>query len=248
MARLFDDGSSEYLTNANAPVSGTPSTFACWGRPDTLGLEQRLITVNDSNSSANVLSLLIDQGSNKVQVQHYDNGDASAFSNIAVTINTWQHYCGVFTSDASRTAYLDGGNIVTNSESQDAMSGLDVVDISALFWAGGRIQFWSGDIAEAAIWNVALTAAEVLILSKGYSPLFVHPQNLVAYWPLIRDLNDRVGGYTMVASGTTVAAHVPKIINPVPPFISFSSAAPPVGNAPTGVLYGPLHGPFSGPI
>ena len=42
----------------------------------------------------------------------------------------------------------------------------------------------SGHIAEAAIWNVALTAAEVTVLAKGVSPLFIRRQNLVAYWPL----------------------------------------------------------------
>ena len=51
------------------------------------------------------------------------------------------------------------------------------------------------------------------MLARGYSPLFVRPQNLVAYWPLIRDEDqDRVGGYDMAAYNTpSVAAHPPII-------------------------------------
>jgi hypothetical protein len=85
----------------------------------------------------------------------------------------------------------------------------------------------SGSIAEAAIWNVALTDAKVAILAAGFSPLFVDPQSLVAYWPLVRDTDDDVvGGYDMTAYNTpTVASHPPKIFYPVSPHSVYFAAA-----------------------
>ena len=66
-------------------------------------------------------------------------------------------------------------------------------------------------IAEAAVWNVDLTDAEVAILAAGYSPLFVRPQFLVAYWSLFGDSSpepDIIGGYDMTLNnGPTQATH-----------------------------------------
>ena len=42
----------------------------------------------------------------------------------------------------------------------------------------------TGYLADVGIWNVALTDAEVLSLSKGVSPLKVRPSALVLYCPL----------------------------------------------------------------
>ncbi|GAI74590.1 unnamed protein product, partial [marine sediment metagenome] len=65
----------------------------------------------------------------------------------------------------------------------------------------------SGSICESVFWDAALTDEDAVSLALGYSPKLVRPQNLVAYWKLIRDLNDGVGGYNLTASGTTVSAH-----------------------------------------
>ena len=86
-----------------------------------------------------------------------------------------------------------------------------------------------GRIAEAAIWNVELTDAEVAILGKGFSPPFIRPESLVFYAPLIRDEDDdRVGGLSLTAYNTPTIASHPPIIYPAPPFLSFpTGAAPP---------------------
>ena len=38
-----------------------------------------------------------------------------------------------------------------------------------------------GHIAEAAVWDCVLTDAELNLLSKGMSPLYVRPENLAHY-------------------------------------------------------------------
>lgn len=75
----------------------------------------------------------------------------------------------------------------------------------------------SGLIAEAAIWNAALTDAEVAVLAAGYSPLLVRSQSLVFYIPLVREILDVVGGVTITNNnGSTVGDHC-RIILPTRP-------------------------------
>ena len=67
---------------------------------------------------------------------------------------------------------------------------------------------YTGRIADAAIWNAALTAAEIASLAKGMTCDKIRPQNLVFYAPLVRDLNDQKGGLTITNNNAaTVAAH-----------------------------------------
>jgi hypothetical protein len=59
----------------------------------------------------------------------------------------------------------------------------------------------------SAVWNAALTDAEVAILATGFSPKKVRPQSLVFYAPLVREVRDLVGGVALSDTGTTVADH-----------------------------------------
>jgi hypothetical protein len=42
----------------------------------------------------------------------------------------------------------------------------------------------NGSLAEAVIWDAALTDAEALMLGRGLSPLLVRPDNIQSYAPL----------------------------------------------------------------
>ena len=67
---------------------------------------------------------------------------------------------------------------------------------------------WDGQIAEAAVYNAALTASEVASLAKGMTCDKIRPQNLAFYAPLVRDLQDQKGGLTITNNnGATVANH-----------------------------------------
>ena len=142
------------------------------------------------------------------------------------TANTWHHACYVATNATNRTVYLDGGGAGNDSNSSVFPTGTDVTLIGRREYIAGPASYFSGNIAEAAIWNAALSAAEVGVLAAGYSPLFVRPQSLVAYWPLIRDTDDDiVGGYSMTpVNSPTVAAH-PRVLYPIGPYMVPAAAA-----------------------
>lgn len=89
----------------------------------------------------------------------------------------------------------------------------------------GAGEYHDGRLAEVAMWDVLLSAAEVALLGDGFAPSFIG-RGLVWYAPLVRSTGDIVGSGSATLSGTTVISH-PRIIYPAKPLsiISPSVAA-----------------------
>ena len=218
MARLFDDASTQFLTTSNG-IASIPFTMACWFKTDADGVSQSLMSPTNTASANNYfrLDVRMDIAGDPVTITSIDGTVAEGGeTTTGVTINTWNHACGVFASTTSRSVYLNGGSKAT-STNFDSPSGQNRCDIGTVYTGGASYLHMSGSIAEAAMWGVALTDAEVAILALGYSPLLVRPQSLVAYWPLIGRTSpeiDLVGGYDLtLVNAPTTAAH-PRIIYP----------------------------------
>lgn len=211
MARAFASGSSEYLLVNQAVVSGTPFTLACCFYPTQDTANQVLLSVADKDDGDyHGLWASGAQAGDPLRANTWTGGaDYIAETSTGFTINTWHHGCGVWAADNDRRVYIDGGSKGTNADNW-TVANIDRFRISASADAT-PFGYFDGRIAEAAVWDVALTDAEVAILAKGYSPLLVRPASLVAYWPLIRDEDqDRVGGYDLTAFNTpSIATHCP---------------------------------------
>jgi len=217
MARLFNDASSQYLSRGTFASVTTPFTVSCWIYIDTyLATRQRIIWLEDDD--AGLKFYLVDvMGSgeppgNALLCNHFDGSHAAANTTTSISLNTWHHVCAVFANTSSRTIFLDAGGATTNNVLQNVIT-CDILEVGR----GLSEAYVSGRIAEVAIHNAALTVAEVTALAKGYSPLFVHPQSLVSYWPIIGRTSpeiDLVGGYDLtLVNAPTTAAH-PRIIYP----------------------------------
>jgi len=227
MARLFNDASTEYLEVTSTPVTATPLTLACWFYSDTTAIIQTLIAVHNHGLPIQSFTLDIrgDIGGDPIHAATtQSSADSHAATSSGYSANTWHHAAAVFTSPTSRAAFIDGGSKGTNTTSRTPSS-IDHINIGALDYSIGQAGAMSGRIAEAAIWNVALTDAEVASLAAGFTPPFIRPQSLVAYWPLVRDEDqDNVGGYDLTPINTpSIAAH-PPIIYPAQIFDGFTTA------------------------
>ena len=231
MARHFNGADNEYLKNANAPVTAYPLTMACWFNSYSATADQYFICVVDYDTDPiGDFQALVARGGgtgDPVWASSYRTGQsaASAVTSSGYSINTWHHACGVFAAADDRAVFIDGGSKGTNATSV-VMEHISACSIGTV-WRNDNPSVWMyGAIAEAAMWNAALTDEEVAILAKGYSPLLVRPQNLVAYWPLIRDTDDDiVGGFSMTpVNSPTVAAH-PRVFYPGMPHVGYAAAA-----------------------
>jgi hypothetical protein len=130
-----------------------------------------------------------------------------------ITFNRWQHGCGVWASSSSRACYLNGANKGTDSTAITTGT-LDTGFVGVGSGGSAYAQFWPGSIAEAAVWNAALSDQEVAALAAGLNPRRIRPASLVAYWPLWGlaspepDLSDSANNLTLTAS-PPAANHAP---------------------------------------
>jgi hypothetical protein len=201
MAFNFTATSSQYLSTASTPVSGSPMTFSALVNPAMTG-GQVVMSVG-ATAQRNQMQIQSD-GVFIVAVGSLANGQTTS---QLTTANVWQHVAGVFSSQTSRRTYLNGAagtENTTNIGSQNTAT--DILIGARRNTAIGN--YFQGSIAEVGIWNVALTAAEIASLADGMTCDKVRPQSLVFYAPLVRSLQDVRGGLTITNNNTaTVAVH-----------------------------------------
>lgn len=209
MAYTFN-GSSQYLTTTTTPVAVAPLTMACWFNSTSSTTSQNLIQVCSAAGNDSFRLLIAGAVAAKpVRVATTDSvpTQITADTTAGYTTNTWTHACGVFASTTSRTAYINGGNSGANTTSVNPQN-VDRIRSGATINNSTISQYFAGQIAEVAIWNAALSAAEVLSLSQRASPLLIRPQSLVFYAPNVSNLTDLIGARTITNNGTaTVSAH-----------------------------------------
>lgn len=222
MAKLFVQTSSQYLTVNSAPVTAAAFSVSCWVRPTTLSATQSLVSIGDVDTNNEQWRLTTSAGQKARWSAQTSAGEAFATSTASLVTGTWAHVCGVETSATSRAVWLNGTSNTNTTNRSPA--GADTLRIGAKVTTG-TLDSADGDIAEVAVWNAALSSAEIAILAAGYSPLFVRPESLVFYMPLVRSDVEVVGGLAMTAvASPTVSNHV-RVFNPSRPYYSLPAAA-----------------------
>lgn len=194
------------LTASSTAVTSGPITLSLWKKTSTFASAMLLEVSNGTNSTR--LTLVEESPSNDEVIGAYAaGGGTAALATLYTTINYgWQHVCAVFASDTYRVSYIDGVMGTPSTLS------VNTTGLNSIF-LGSRSDYaflYNGTLAEAAIYNAALTQEEVIMLSKGISAELVRPQNLKIYAPLIRDTSALAGGFNFTSSSTYVFTH-PKI-------------------------------------
>jgi hypothetical protein len=201
MARSFN-GSNDFISLSITP--SIPYTMACWFNTSSMAHIGALIGLDSTSSASNYDGLFFrgDVAGDPVDILSESAGLVQSVTRTTTgcSAGVWHHACGVFSSSASRTVYLDGGSSATNTALRTPI--IDRLQVGQ--WRTSL--HFNGSIAEAAFWTAALNADEVAALSKGVCPRLIRPQNLEIYLPLARDLID-IRGRTLTTSGTTVVPH-----------------------------------------
>ena len=203
MAYGFASASSQNLTVSNAIVGNYPLTLAAWSYLEDASATHRNIAIINSDASQRLAYInLINQ---IVYAGAATNGLGDNSTKGSYLSTTYFHTAGVYGSTTSRTAFLDGNAGTTDTVSQTPGA-------TDRFAIGGYISaFLNGRNAEVAVWNAALTDAEIVSLSKGFKPTRVRPQSLIFYAPLVRDLQDLRGALTITNNNTATVADHPRV-------------------------------------
>ena len=235
MARNFDTVTDR--GNATALVVTTPLTMVHWMNVPSDDFHSGMGLFN-IGASLSVFSLATRTTGN-LAAYSKEEGGATVLSlhtgNYAA--NEWFHIGGVYASTTSRICYFNGDAAGEDTAEVDPVNATDVVFSN--WYDDGYLNLYTPRLADAAIWNVALTDSEMKILAAGYSPLFVRPQNLIHYFPLWGNGTtepDLAGGSDVTFTGTVPAYPHPPIIQPTAQIIQF----PPVAAAAGATLQGSL--------
>lgn len=207
------DGTDDYIEGGSAALTVAPFTMACWFRPVNVTANGTLMSLSVDTGATDrfVLQAAGAIVGDPVRLQIVQGGTSSNASVTgAYTANTWQHAAGVFTSSTSRRAYLDGvaGTLDTTNLTP---AGVNRTGLGYHITSGTRSVFFNGRIAEAAIWNEALSAADIAALANGFRPSLIRPSALVFYAPLIREVVDVRANMSLTTSGALVAEHTRRI-------------------------------------
>jgi len=230
VARLFDDGSSEYLQIDSTPVTAPPFTLACRAYLDA-DTNCYAMWVGDKDAGDEWYGIGYSTAANDFYAISRNTAVGYASGTVGVSTGTWYHVTAVFAATNSRTIYTNGADKQTGTTAV-TVSGADRIAIGRCADVSPLL-YWSGMIAEAAIWSAALSDAEVAALAAGLRPTHIRPASLECYWPLLRTDQDLVGGYDMTAYNTpSWADHPPKIFYSFPPHLGVTAAAAPVAGQP----------------
>jgi len=222
MAMTLASASSQYAQRTGAVVTALPLTLACWYKPVAgTGVDYCVVCLGRLSNwhggwsiGQRGFSYFTDRPS---MWANYGDVAKVAFATASPTANTWNHLCGVFASDTSRTMYLNGGNSGTNTVNDPLIAAPQFTTIGR-FGPRDAGRYFNGSVALVAIYNVALTAAEVYTLSRGVWPPLVRQANLVAFYPLWGDASlavlDLEGKYTQTLYNTPTYTDQPRIIMP----------------------------------
>lgn len=213
MSRSMSGNQFLYINQLLVPVQNSAFSMSAWIYPTNITIPMAIVCFGSfiDNQFA-VLGVRGDVAGDPVGFDLWDTIGSAAAHSIGVSINTWHHACAVKVNANLQYSYIDGG-----TRGSDGTSVNPNPDVSAIGKLYRLTEGWpfQGRIADVGIWDVALNDAEVLLLSQGYSPLFVQPNNLVYYLRMVTDNNvDYIGGVTMNEFGVPGVAGHPTIIYP----------------------------------
>jgi len=204
-ARTFVRASNQFL-EVNAPTATAyPISISGWFKTNDLTVNQ--VVAGNGTTVTGIGVYLFFRGAtagDPVSATDYDGStSAQANSGGSVTSGTWTHGGAVFSGASSRAVFLNGTKTTNTTTTSTNLAATDRTYIGAFI--SGTSQF-SGDLAEVAIWNVALTDDEMISLAAGCSPLLIRPASLQFYAPLWPTIFDYRKGVTVTNVNTTTAA------------------------------------------
>ena len=164
----FEKDSSQDYTIANAScanleISGS-QTWSCWVKLESIGKHQTAIGKFDGTNAYHRLHV---NSNNTVtfRIAGLTTNEQVA-STAVVTTGAWYHLCGVYDSSASKIKVFVNGaktELVASGSATDTNGGFSVGNLGDQ--ASGSL--FDGIVDDAAIFNRALTDAEVQFLYYG---------------------------------------------------------------------------------
>lgn len=192
MAITFDSTTDRvaFTSSIAFPLTGS---LAFWFKPTWAqndGVEHNLFQMMENTNPA--LFQLVKVGDNSLYMGWYWGGVGDfrlvvPTASYTIIQNAWNHLAVTWDDAANVTrAYLNGALIGTPTSVLQAFGSNRTRYIGNADPAITSTNA-AADIAEFAVWNEVLTAAEITSGFRGFAPPLIRPTALVDYLPLLRD-------------------------------------------------------------
>lgn len=209
MSVVFN-GSTQYAFNANAIVGTYPFSMLAWFY-DTSGTGNGGIIACETNGSNDNRHSILGLSTEILRLQRRTTVTNNANTTSAYGLNAWHNVIATFTAANDVSIWLDNGSVGTSTLSMTP-SGMDRFFVAVAQNLG---LFWTGRLAEIALWDFELTSTDRTDLqTKNCQLIDSGTGNLQAYWPLggtnfPDDWEDKHASFdlTTVASPTFNSSH-----------------------------------------
>jgi hypothetical protein len=177
MARSFNGTTDKIVVGTIGMPTTTPVTIAAWAFITT-GSRTNPIFFSSTNQTGS--AALQVSSANKVALDKQDLLNLVTSSGT-VSTNTWTFVAGTFDNGGTNvaTAYINS-TATTNTPGAQTLVNTPM----ALGFDSPDGLYFAGDLADVAVWNVALTQTEISALSQGIRPYQIRPSALIGGWPL----------------------------------------------------------------
>lgn len=203
MAVYLPDTSSDLLYKFHGLALTDPMTLCCWFRPKDTSQTHPLMAVTKGGQEYDGwgMSARGDLGSNPLWAPEYGSDSSSGSSQVdGYVANVWQHGGAVFDDPNYRRAYLDGVGGTPNTSAVVNPPVSDLLRVGYYFFHASH--YAKTDIAEVAIWDIALGAAAIADMHDNQLSAACYPTGLVLYHKLISDYVDEQGGPNLTPQGS----------------------------------------------
>lgn len=211
MSRDFN-GTSQYGNIASFSLTASPCTLAAWVKTtSTSGSAKSILAVCGAGFHYHLIGQSTALGK-WYCASRAGGSEAYAAGTTAPTTSDWVHVCAVFASSTSRVLYVNGVNEGSSATSvAPTLSNLAIGIRSDGATPSATPSWFTGQIAEAAVYSAALDAGQVASLAAGASPTIVAPASLAFYSRLLGEAspepNLRGTALSLTASPAKGASH-----------------------------------------
>lgn len=213
MGRLYDDFALDRLEVDASPITAAPFTISAWFRTDDVAIFETVVSLADKDVSNRYWTIELegpDPDSRVAFVFRDAGGEQKVLTTTDYLVNTWHHAFAVEVSSTNHRILLDGAGLGI-SVVDTTPTGIDRISIGRK-GDSTPSSYFSGRIAEVAMWNVALSDAQALELAGGVPVLRMRPDALVEYWPCFgvgAPEPDYIGSNNLTVTGAVQADHAP---------------------------------------
>lgn len=215
MALLMTSTSQEVYASASTGAIGAAWTLSAWNKKDA-GSAIQSNNIDETLATGMHMNWLND---GRVSVGIGDGTTLRHGSVTGVTSNTttqFHHFCVVFdgnlSGDANRLkCYVNGSQQTISWEATGVPATSPNFPVFRFNRSIRDTNIRSGVYAEGALWDVALTAAEITSLSKGFKPHRIRPNNMLWYVPMIRAAHS-VSGAAFTSAGSPAQSSHPRMV------------------------------------